>query len=155
MEIEPVSAGLAEQICEVVSAIFENMLGLPANPDRFTADAPMELSARVGFSGSWIGLVILETMRQDARCFAARFLSMPCDRIDDRIAGDVLGELTNMVAGNLKPLFALDIDLSGVEFVPGGDEPRMQFVPAVCEELLFHCAEGSLVAKVFATPTYP
>ncbi len=152
MELSTAPTGLVEGINEIVAAIFENMLGVPATLDRLAGEIPMELSARVGFSGSWIGLVILASMRQDARRLAACFLSLPHDRIDDRMAGDVLGELTNMVAGNLKPLFALNIQLSNVEVLPSGDVVSVDFVPTVCETLHFRCSQGSLLVKVRAAP---
>ncbi len=50
----------------------------------------------------WNGAVLLECDRRQACRFAGRFLSMdPPETVDD-VVRDVLGELANMIGGNLK-----------------------------------------------------
>jgi chemotaxis protein CheX len=60
------------------------------------------LTSAVHLAGDWNGAVLLECDRRQACRFAGRFLSMdPSDTVDD-VVRDVLGELANMIGGNLK-----------------------------------------------------
>lgn len=156
MRIAAASASLTEGIEEIVSSIFENMLGLPTSSGGADGDGPVhgELHSFVRFTGSWMGMVSIECTRMQARHFAGRFLSLPVEGMDDRIACDVLGELTNMMAGNLKPLFASDIQLSTATVSSGKGEAEPDFHPEVLKELFFYCAEGSFLARVVAGPAH-
>ena len=156
MSTEPASAGLRRGMEEIVSSIFENMLGLSTNflsPEPVQS-SPGDIRASVEFTGSWHGTVSMECALQQARHFAARFLSLPASRMDDQIACDVLGELANMVAGNLKPLFASDIQLSTATVCQTRNELALDFDPAICIQLLLFCAEGNFVARLLAAPTH-
>lgn len=157
MKTEPASATLTEGIEEIVSSIFENMLGLPMSPCGLDGGCNPrgELHSSVRFSGPWRGMVSIECTRAQARHFAARFLSLPIAEIDERMACDVLGELTNMMAGNLKPLFAPDIALSTATVSSKPIEPALDFHAEILKELFFSCAEGSFLAKVIAGPAHP
>jgi len=53
-------------------------------------------------AGDWNGAILLECDRRQACQFAGRFLSLdPSDTVDD-VVRDVLGELVNMIGGNMK-----------------------------------------------------
>ncbi len=146
------STGMTHEIEEIVSSIFENMLGLQTSLREVQVNrkAPTELHSSVQFTGRWRGVISIECTWLHARRFAARFLSLPAFEIDDQIACDVLGELTNMVAGNLKPLFASDIQCSVATVSSNKSKCALDFKPEICEELHFCCAEGNFVARVLA-----
>jgi len=60
------------------------------------------VTACVFLEGDWNGAVTLECTRDQACEFAGRFLQMdPPDTMDDDVR-DALGELANMIGGNIK-----------------------------------------------------
>jgi chemotaxis protein CheX len=60
------------------------------------------LTAAVYLTGEWAGAVCIHLEPQQACGFAGHFLGMPTpDAVDDDVR-DVMGELANMIAGNLK-----------------------------------------------------
>ncbi len=154
MRMHAASTGLTDEIEEIVSSIFEHMLGLSTRLRGLPGgrNAPTELHSIVEVTGRWRGAVSIACTRLQARCFAARFLSLPALEIDDQIACDVLGELTNMLAGNLKPLLASDVQLSIATVSSNESECAPDFAPEICKELFFDCSEGSFVTKVWAAP---
>jgi chemotaxis protein CheX len=58
----------------------------------------------VTVSGGWQGSVLLACPAQLARMAAAAMFDRPAEQLDDREVADALGELTNMVGGNIKSL---------------------------------------------------
>lgn len=154
MKTETLTDSLAQGMAEVVPAIYENMLGLPLthNAACSAAECSCELCASVLLSGSWKGWVVLQCGREQAHCFAQRFLSLPAGEVTDQIAVDVLGELANMIAGNLKPLLASGIRISVATISKNGCEDTMGFHPSVHREIRFRCQDGCFVVKVLAAP---
>jgi chemotaxis protein CheX len=59
---------------------------------------------RVTVSGEWQGSVLLACPPQLARMAAAAMFDLPTEQLDDEQVADALGELTNMIGGNLKSL---------------------------------------------------
>ncbi len=67
-------------------------------------DADITGSASVSISGSWDGIVRLDfTTGLPGELAAAMFMMEPADVTDDEVA-DAIGELSNMLGGNLKSL---------------------------------------------------
>jgi chemotaxis protein CheX len=58
----------------------------------------------VTVSGAWQGSVLLACPAQLARMAAAAMFDRPAEQLDDREVADALGELTNMIGGNIKSL---------------------------------------------------
>ena len=58
----------------------------------------------VTVTGAWQGSVLLACPAQLARMAAAAMFDLPAEQLDDREVADALGELTNMVGGNIKSL---------------------------------------------------
>src|ERR1035441_5371457 len=79
------------------------------------------LTSALHLAGDWNGAVLLECDRRQACRFAGRFLSMdPPDTVDD-VVRDLLGELANMIGGNLKCVLTPGIRLSMPSIVDGSD----------------------------------
>ena len=92
--------GELAQIVESVFAAMTNLTVTECETPWFQSDD--RLTSAVHLSGDWNGAALLECDRRQARSLAGRFLSMePPDTVDD-VVRDVLGELTNMIGGNLK-----------------------------------------------------
>ncbi len=69
---------------------------------------------------------------------------------------DVLGELANMIGGNMKCVLTSGIRLSMPSVVDGGDYSLRICGAEVRERIAFQCAEGTFWVTVLATkPTLP
>ena len=110
------------ELAQIVESVFESMIGLELT-ETLTPWFPEEnrLTSAVHLAGDWSGAVLLECDRGQACRIAGRFLSMdPPETVDD-VVRDVLGELANMIGGNLKCILAPGIQLSMPTVVDGGD----------------------------------
>ena len=114
-------AGLRLQIEAIVHNVYETMLGITAIPAADPAGLlKAELTAAVYYVGTWKGAVILECSTVQAMNWASRLMSVPPPvSLDD--AGDGLGEVTNIVAGNVKPLLPPGAGLSIPSVVEGAN----------------------------------
>jgi chemotaxis protein CheX len=107
-------------VAQIVASVFEAMLNLQAveNGTPWFADEN-RVTASVHLSGDWNGAVLIECDRDQACRFAGRFLSIdPPENLDDH-SRDVLGELANMIGGNLKGILTRGIRLSLPSVVDG------------------------------------
>jgi chemotaxis protein CheX len=112
----------AEELEQTIASIFESMLGLTVTP--VSSPGPEDtnrIAATVHFVGSWSAVILLEVSPATACLFAGRFLSMDTPESIDNDVRDVLGELANMIGGNLKSAVAPDATLSIPEVVDGPD----------------------------------
>ena len=145
---------LPSEVAQIVESVFENMLSLEAAE----SGAPWfpsgdRLTAAVHMTGDWSGAVLLECDRRQACRFAGRFLSMePSDAVDD-VVRDVLGELANMIGGNMKCVLTRGIRLSMPSVVDGGDYSLRICKAEIRQRLAFQCAEGLFWVTILATRT--
>lgn len=102
---------LTDSVVAVVESVFVELLDLPARPDAVLPVAPGPLlRASVRVSGAWEGVVVLDCPEELARRTATAMLgSQPHDRAQ---LADAIGELTNVIAGNLKVLLPAPSRLS-------------------------------------------
>lgn len=147
------SAGiLAGELAQIVESVFAAMLNL----DVHECGTPWfpggeRLTAVLHMAGDWNGAVLLECDRRQACQFASRFLStFPQDSVDD-VVRDVLGELVNMIGGNMKCVLTPGIRLSMPSVVDGSDYCLRVCGAVVRERLAFQCVEGPIWVTVLAT----
>src|SRR3954447_16846109 len=91
------------ELSQIVEYVFRTMMCLEVSESNqpWIHDSG-RLTATIHLAGEWKGALVLECGRNEARAFAARLLSMdPPETVDDMVR-DVLGELANMIWGNLK-----------------------------------------------------
>lgn len=143
---------LPSELAQIVESVFATMMSLEVRqcgaPWRPSGD---RLTAAVHLAGDWNGAVLLECDRRQACRFAGRFLSMdPPDTVDD-VVRDVLGELANMIGGNLKCVLARGIRLSMPSVVDGSDYSVRVCGAEARERLAFQCAEGLFGITVLTT----
>jgi chemotaxis protein CheX len=76
------------------------------NPLVPTGDAkqPSEVHSSVSITGSWTGHVVYASSTAAARRAAAAFLAMEAEEVSQEDLSDVLGELANIVGGNVKAM---------------------------------------------------
>ena len=96
----------------------------------------------VTVTGAWQGSVLLACPAQLARMAAAAMFDLPAEQLDDREVADALGELTNMVGGNIKSLIPgpsrLSMPAVTVGASPTVEPPRAALVTTLslaCEGL--------------------
>ncbi len=91
------------ELAQVVESVFRTMLTLEVTQSQAPWFPSEErLTAAVHLAGDWSGVVLLECDRWQACQFAGRFLSGDPPEKVDNVERDLLGELVNMIGGNLK-----------------------------------------------------
>jgi chemotaxis protein CheX len=139
-----------ETVMQIVESIFVTMMDLNV----CAAEAPCfplgeHLTSSVYLEGEWNGAVSLECNRQQACHFAGKFLSMdPPDAVDDDVR-DVLGELANMIGGNLKSIMATDVRLSMPSVIDGANYELRVCGSGIHERMGFQFEGGDFCVTVW------
>jgi CheY-specific phosphatase CheX len=102
-------------------------------------------------AGEWNGVVLLECDRTQACHFASRFLSIDQPNAVDNDVRDVLGELVNMIGGNMKCLLAPGIQLTMPSVVDGSDYCLRVCGAVLRERIAFQSAEGPIWVAILST----
>jgi len=141
----------ASELAQIVESVFGTMLGLELCPSATPwfpgAD---RLTSAIHLAGDWSGAVLLECSRSQACRFAGRFLSMdPPDTVNDDVR-DVLGELSNMIGGNLKCVLTRGIRLSMPSVVDGSDYSMRVCGAEIRERIALGCDDGPFWVTVLA-----
>jgi chemotaxis protein CheX len=90
-------------VAALVESVYSSMLGIELRalpPDAWTPEP--ELTGSLEFSGAWHGKLMLGCTRAQAFDWAVRWTHNPDPPEDD--VRDMVGELANIIGGNLKPL---------------------------------------------------
>jgi chemotaxis protein CheX len=140
-----------DELAQIVESVFATMLGLEAGK----CGTPWfpggdRLTSAVHLAGEWNGAVLLECDRRQACRFAGRFLSIDLPETVDDVVRDVLGELVNMIGGNLKCVLTRGIRLSMPSVVDGSDYSLRVCGVEVRERLAFQCDEGIFWVTILA-----
>ena len=111
-----------EDLEAVVTSVFATMMGLEVRPSMEPCPgAAGLLTAAVYLTGEWNGAACVHVEPAQACAFAGRFLGMPAeDSVSDDVR-DVMGELANMIAGNLKCTLAPGIRVSVPSVTDGAE----------------------------------
>ena len=111
-------------LARIVEDVFSTMLGMGAVLSA-AADAPEEcLTASVQFVGEWRGVVLLTCGAQLARRFTARLMQASSgagEAASKDDISDTLGEVVNMIGGNLKSVLPVGVVLSIPSVIEGRD----------------------------------
>jgi chemotaxis protein CheX len=73
---------------------------------------PSDVHSTVSITGSWHGHLVYASSRDAAKKAAAAFLAMEPDEVGQEDISDVLGELANIVGGNVKAMLPAGCFLS-------------------------------------------
>ena len=141
-----------EILTQVVGSVFETMMNLEvANSGMPWIPRGDCLTSAVQMGGAWNGAFLLECDRREACRFAGRFLSIdPPKSVNDEVIS-VLGELANMIGGNMKCVLTRGIRLSMPSVVDGSDYCLRVCGAKVRERLACQCSEGPFWVTVLAT----
>jgi CheY-specific phosphatase CheX len=156
MPITPLMIADIEQLIgSCVTDVFGTMLSMdvhPASPSD-PADPPSEahVASAVGFSGVITGVVYIYTSSSFARRCAGSMLGLTDAEIDgDEMVNDVMGEIANMVVGNLKSGLC-DRGLTCVLTIPSIVRGKFSIEPiSSSERKVFHftCESRPLLVEV-------
>jgi chemotaxis protein CheX len=142
----------AEMLAQTVESVFMNMMGLEV--DRcaipWVADAN-RLTASVHMEGQWNGALFFECDRWQACQFAGRFLGNEAPGAVDDDVRDVLGELANMIGGNIKFAMGKGLSLSLPSVTDAGDDSPRVSAFATQDRLSFQCADGAFWVTLLTT----
>jgi chemotaxis protein CheX len=112
------------KVCEAIETIWTTMLGLEASANQTMLAGRLKASTLTGciyITGAWQGAIKVECSGGLARRVAAiMFGADACDVSADQI-NDALGELTNIIGGNIKALLPEPSHLSMPAVTEGTD----------------------------------
>jgi len=133
-----------DDLAQIVQSVFRTMMDMEVEPVHTPWEPSQDrITAEVQFMGGWHGATLVECCGQPARRFAQHFMGIPLpESIDDDVR-DVMGELANMVAGNLKSLLPRDVDLSIPLVVEGSDDALKLRGGNQLEQSYFTCPAGN------------
>lgn len=102
-----------ELTSQLWAAVVPDVSSLEPNPDaaRLLGAGPA-LTGRIEIGGTWAGVVELTCSVAAARRVAAAMFCLPEPDLDEVAVRDAVGELVNIVGGNLKSLLAPPTSLS-------------------------------------------
>jgi chemotaxis protein CheX len=131
------------ELVQIVESVFAAMMNLElrASGEPWFADAN-RLTSVVHLAGDWNGALMLECNRHQACRFTCRFLSIEPDDAAPEVVRDVIGELANMIGGNLKCILSKGIQLSMPTVVDGSDYFLRVCGAEVEHRFAFQCTEG-------------
>ena len=103
------------EISQFVTDTWSSLLGMEASP----TDKPFEpkgkgntLAGCVQITGEWQGTLTLYAPREIGKKVAATIYGLDQAEVNDQQMRDVTGEITNILAGNIKSLFPPPCSLS-------------------------------------------
>jgi chemotaxis protein CheX len=96
-----------EDLAEMVEQVWTSYLD-PEGVDPLipaeSGEAASEVHSSVSITGTWQGAVVYGSSVAAARHAAAAFLAMEPDEVSEEDISDVLGEIANIVGGNVKAM---------------------------------------------------
>lgn len=111
------------QVRSVVRSVWSTQLGLEIQDTGGPPPAPRSptLTAAIHISGDFQGAIRLECSRALIRRAAAIMFAMPESALTEDDDRDVVGELTNVITGNLKALIPGNNSISLPTIIEGSD----------------------------------
>lgn len=142
----------SEDVAQIVNEVWSSMLGLPVDlldvepRPKIVGDA---VSGSVAVSGATDCLICVEMSSEAAQVFGATMFGMEVGEASEDDVSDAIGELTNMVGGNVKSLLPEPSSLS-LPVVAEGKSPTLK-VPSATKLLdaVYICDEHPLVVTVW------
>lgn len=121
-------------VYQVATMVWESVLGLPLRPvSREVPAGPV--GAQVVINGAWVGRVRLTCSLALARQVSGALFEIDQDQVDEDHIQDALGELANMIGGNIKALLPQPSMMSLPEPFENPSKMPMLTVPMACGDL--------------------
>ncbi len=97
----------AQDLADIVGQVWSSYLDVEGTDPLIPAEdgsGASDVVASVSITGGWSGHVVVACSMPAARQAAASFLAMEPDEVGDSDVVDVMGELANIVGGNVKSM---------------------------------------------------
>ncbi|MGE3818576.1 MAG: chemotaxis protein CheX [Isosphaeraceae bacterium] len=132
-----------QSLRDAVRTVWSTVLGLEIAPDAPGPAPQRGVRGLVKITGRWQGAVTMDCPRDLARQAAALMLGVEPGETTPVQIHDAVGELTNMIGGNVKPLLPRPCKLAPPEVVDGaiGCGEPLEF--QAFTSLGFHCLDTS------------
>ena len=132
-------------LAQIVESVFETMLNVEARRTEMEWTPSTDvLTGAIHFAGAWKGAVLLECTKPQAYEFTHRLMSIPLPSSITDDVRDAMGELANMLAGNLKSVLPHGIGLSMPLVVEGTDYSLRVCGSSVIDRIPFSSEFGVL-----------
>jgi chemotaxis protein CheX len=128
--------------------IWTSMLGLSLDAGP-SGEGEGHLTGCVAISGGWEGAVTVELSGPLARKVAAALFAMEPDEVGDGEVSDAVGELANMIGGNVKALMPGSCQLSLPSVVQGREDAFEAARGILCASAGLSCEAEPLRVSVF------
>lgn len=95
------------EINTITESIWSAVLGIelePGTPFLNTHSYDPVITGSISIQGEWNGIIRLHCTAKVARLAASKMFDCPIESVTNEDLCDVVGELTNMISGNIKPL---------------------------------------------------
>jgi chemotaxis protein CheX len=149
---------LEEDLLTIVQMIWATLLDLEIYPTQIQppkAGDECTLAGCVQITGGWEGAIVLHCSEDFAGWVASIMYEMAEETVTSEQIQDTLGELANMIAGNIKPLLGEACYLSLPTVVEGSDYTLRIPKSRVVHELTFACQEHCIVLSVLQGEPIP
>ncbi len=116
----------SDDVAQIIQEVWSSMLGIDVEPvDMPRPETNDAVAGSVGVTGATDCLISMEMGGDGARRFAATMFGMSDEEASDDDIADGIGELTNMVGGNIKSLLPEPSTLS-LPVVARGKSPTLR-----------------------------
>lgn len=143
----------SETVETLVSNIWSSMLGLEIQlvEQPASTESTLTITGCVQITGDWQGAVTFDCPTRLARRVAGVMFDLPPNELDSFLVHDAIGELANMIGGNVKSLLPEHCELSLPAVAQGTDYAFRILDSQVLERLTFSCGPDSFVVTVLGS----
>ncbi|MFN2524321.1 MAG: chemotaxis protein CheX [Mycobacteriales bacterium] len=132
-----------DDIQEIATSIWETLFSAPLERTDSAHDVPEPVvTGCVTIEGAWNGAVMFRCEQALAQVLAGELFQSPSPTADE--VRDTVGELTNMLAGNVKALLPDPSRISLPTVAFGGDYELRVLGTATIEQVGFRCGDRTL-----------
>ena len=147
-----VDTALAESCAQIVDDLFTAMMSMEAKraAEPHAISEEMMTSA-IFFTGSWKGALVFECVRTQAWKFAEAFMGAPREALTEADVRDTVGEIANIIGGNLKHSLPRGSSISTPSVIEGRSYRLTVGNAAVVARLAFTCEDNPFVVTLLRT----
>ena len=143
-----------DEVLGITRDVWESFTGRTVElaDDQVRPDGGDVTVGRVTVTGEWQGNVLLACPAQLARMAASAMFDVPAEQLDDAQVADALGELTNMIGGNIKSLIPGPSRLSMPTVTVGASMTDPTPDAALLSRVSLACEGRRLTVSVWSVP---
>lgn len=134
----------------VTQDVFRIMAGIDVDsavePSTTSAFA---IESLLHYTGGASGRMLLDCSAEVAKAFAIRVTGLPAEALSGEDIKDAVGELVNMIGGNLKALLPADTHISTPQVFPASENMPWIDEASMISSLDFDCEFGRFRLRVY------